>query len=172
MKKYTIKKGKNFSKLFGFIPHFGLTTKNKHNFKIKFETNCLYYFNNIDDWDINKLCGISTSYSHHVQSARIGWRCRDGENIEILAYCYNNKERIGGTSIDYVLGVVKPGELFECSIVVEKNKFILNMKMKNYFKEFSLDKDDNSWCVKYFLYPYFGGNNPAPHNMNIWLKRF
>lgn len=168
MKKFTIKKGKHSSVLFGFLPHFRFSFKNQFAYKIKFGTNCLYDFNDVDDWDINKLVGVSTSYHHHVQSARIGWRCIDNKTIELLAYCYNKRERIGGFD-DYILGVVKPGEEFYCSITVEANKFVLIFNKGIEYKKIELNKDDNSWKFKYFLFPFFGGNNPAPHDMDIFV---
>ncbi len=166
MKKFTIKKDHHYSKLFGFLPHFGLTFKNKFSYKIKFDEGCLYDFNTTDNYDINKLIGVSTSYFHHVQSARIGWRCIDGENIQILPYCYDNKKRINEFE-DFVLGTVKPNELFECSIIIEDNSFTLTF---NHSKQIILPKTNNSWSLKYLLFPFFGGNNTAPKKMSIWIE--
>lgn len=94
MKKYIIKANKHFSKLFGFLPHFGFTFYNTISREGKFDQNCLYDISTDDKWDINKLFGFSTSYSHMTQSARVGWRCTDNENIELVTYCHDQKIRL------------------------------------------------------------------------------
>jgi len=169
MKKFTIYKNQHSSKLFGFLPHVRFSFRNKFSYKIKFDKNCLYNLEGVDKWDINKLCGVNTSCGHHIQSARFGWRCMDGKNIEILAYCYNDKKRIGGF-VDYILGTVKPGEIFECSIAIEDNEFILSLKKDSEISIKKLEKSNTSWKFKYFLFPFFGGNMTAPHKMNIWIE--
>ncbi len=160
MKKYTIKKGKHDSGL-----HFGITFKNKIEILAKFDANCLYDLGTNDNYDINKLFGFSTEYNHQKQSARIGWRCLDGENIEILTYTYNNSVRTTET----VLGRVKPGQEFECSIEDIETDYIYFFKGNGYTVKVRDAKQKDTVLFKYLLYPYFGGNIPAPNNMTMYV---
>lgn len=127
-KIYHISKGLNH--IDGF--HMGLHFKNEMKFKAKFSNRCLYDLGNSDNYDVNKLFGFSTSYHHHIQSARIGWRCIDGERIQILTYTYDQRRR----QEPQLLGTVNANSIFECSIVKRKNyfefEFIHGEKSKKY----------------------------------------
>ena len=170
MKQYIIKKGKH--KASGF--HFGLTFKKSIKFQAKFHESCLYNLGNNDNYDINKLYGFSTTIFHHKQSARIGWRCIDGENIEILTYSYNDSNR--DLTDSEILGDVKPNELFQCEITDNEDHYLYKFyKIKNDKFEIvssAIDKKQKDWFLfHYILYFYFGGNNTAPHDMKAWIKK-
>lgn len=170
MKNYKIKENAHSSKLYGFLPHVGFTLNEEIEFECKFDKNCLYKIDTSDKYDINKLYGFSTSYFHHIQSARVGWRCLDGESIEILTYCYDNSVRIP----EVILGIVKPEETFNCKIIVPKSTdnthFTFIFEHGNKSKVVMVKKEQKSWGFKYKLFPYFGGNLCAPHKMNIYIK--
>ncbi len=167
MKKYTINKNHHSSKLFGILPHFGFTLKDQISFSAKFDSNCLYDLHDADNWDTNKLYGISTSYNHMIQSARIGWRCVDGKNIELLSFVHDEHKFLN----PQILGTVVPNEWFDCKIVVKDYSFIFYFtKNKNKFIQV-IPKHSKGWKFKYLLYPYFGGNETAPHKMNISIKK-
>ncbi len=123
IKEFTIKKGSHYSFRYGFIPHFGITFNDYIEKDIIFDQSCLYEFENDiykDIYDINKLIGLSTAYSHHTQSARIGWRCIDNQNIELLTYSYDK----GIRQESKLLGRVKPNEKFKVRIEIYDTKFI------------------------------------------------
>lgn len=169
MKKFIIKKGRHYStflrKLFNL--EFGFITKNTYSFVAKFTESCLYDFNDIpDEKDINKLCGISTSYNHHIQSARFGWRCLDNKHIEILTYCYDNKKLL---KFD-ILGTVLPEEIFSGKIIVKSDRFVFYFKKEKYTKIIEVKKTLKSSYFKYKLGFYFGGNLKAPHDMTLYLR--
>lgn len=160
MKTYTIKKGEHRSGL-----HFGFTFGNKVCFSAIFDESCIYELEGNGKYDINKLFGMSTSYHHHKNSCRFGWRCVDGENIEILAYTYVNSARLDSE----VIGTVKPNESFYASIRVYNDKYVYNF---NNEKLLEVDNTDGrKWWFKYKLYPYFGGNKTAPNEMKIKMKK-
>ena len=170
MKTYRIKKGRHFSTpLFG-----GITLKNKIAFECIFSENCLYTIDGDDKYDINKLYGFSTTWFHHKQSGRIGWRCLNGKDIEIVTYSYNK----GSRDIDSmdILGVVKPNEKFRCVIEDCETHYhyelIKNIEINKTEKIYGRDKKSKDWFLfHYILKPYFGGNKKAPHDMNIKIKR-
>lgn len=166
MTKYTIKKDHHSSKLFGFLPHFGFTLKNQIKFSGKFDENCLYDLHDNDNYDTNKLFGISTSYNHMIQSARIGWRCLDNKTIEILAYVHDEHKFLN----PQILGTINPDELFECMITVNDLSFQFLFRKEYKTNVVTIAKKTKGWKFKYKLFPYFGGNESAPHDMTIYLK--
>lgn len=156
MKTFLIKKGNHRSS----GPTFGLSFGSSFTKEFSFDSSCLYKIDTEDRFDINKLFGVSTSSHHHTQSARVGWRCIDSATIELLTYCYDKGKRLK----EQHLGTVKPNE-----------KFIVSLKIKSDSFDFRFNNDDlirhtittKPWLLKYFLFPYFGGNLTAPHNITI-----
>jgi hypothetical protein len=164
---YKIYKNSHYSWILGFLKPIGISTQHIFKYKIKFDKNCLYTINNIDQWDINKLVGFSGSYSHHIQSCRVGWRCLDGENIQLVTYCYDNKVRLP----EVIISDVKPDEEFTITLKnSQKNwTFIFYQEGKGR-KVININKKSSGWFLKYLLFPYFGGNQKALHNMSIYIK--
>lgn len=156
--KYVFKKGRHFAWHF-FKFYFKNSGTIEH--RVKFSKNCLYSFGTIDDFDVNKLFGRSFGY-HHTNSIRFGWRS-DGKNIIIYAYNYKD-------------GVRHIKELCKC--IVNKE---YTFKMKYSPKDVLLEISSKDWTTKYAmdinakrkfgykLYPYFGGNRTAPHEMIVEL---
>ena len=168
MKKYTIKSGNHYAE--GF--NFGLTTKDTIAFNCEFEPSCLYQLEGEDAYDINKLYGFSGSWNHHLESARVGWRCLDGQNIELLTYYYVNGVR--GIGSEKVLGTVKPNERFFCSIASTDAAYVYTFinedGMRTVISE--AKNPDPSWLlVRYTLNFYFGGNRVAPQDMTVKIER-
>ena len=166
MKGYLIRKGKHSS---GF--HLGLTLRNSIGFIAQFDDTCLYNIEGVDKYDINKLFGFSTTWFHHRQSARVGWRCLDGKNIQLVTYSYNKGVR-EPNEMD-VLGVVAPNEKFVCKIVDTESTYVYTFEKLDGLSQVKVveDKKASDWFIfHYYLYPYFGGNNPAPHDMRIKIQ--
>lgn len=164
MKKFCIKAGSHYS--WG-LHHFGITFRDKIAFRAKFDKSCLYDLKNINNLDINKLFGFSTTFFHHNQSARIGWRRHDNESIEIVTYSYNDHKRVPET----LLGIVKPDELFTCTIEDTESEYVYTFHSRHTFTRISDKKQPDKVLFKYLLFPYFGGDQEAPHDMVIYLKR-
>ena len=163
---YKVKKGDHFS--FGF--KLGLFFKiNSLAFKAKFDENCLYKINGFDSDQINKLYGFSQGF-HHKNSVRIGWRCLDGKNIEVLSYCYVEGIRVPSN----VLFTTRPGIW---------NYFLIENHREDYtIRGFSDEKKDavidkiaktkNTFPMGYKLYPYFGGQIAAQQDTTIEIIEF
>ena len=166
MKQFLIKKGKHSAK--GW--NVGLTLSRKLSFRAKLNESCLYHFGDVDDYDINKLFGFSTTWFHHRQSARVGWRVK-GDKFEILTYSYNNGERENKETD--ILGVVEPGEMFFCTIEDTEKEYVYTFQKG--FNENVVTKWDakqKDWFLfHYLLFPYFGGNKSAPHDMRILIEK-
>lgn len=154
-KEYLIKKGNHYSN--GFSINF-------NNFEISkdviFTESCQYTLNSEDQADINKLFGLSDGINHSKWSARFGWRYYKN-NIEILAYVRSNKK-----IIFHILGTTKPDEVVHCKlqIFLDKYRFIFNENV------YDVPRNNKYDGYRYALKPYFGGNNPAPHDIKIYMK--
>lgn len=132
-----------------------------------FFSNCKYKLSENYD-QINKLFGVSNTY-HHWNSARIGWRCLDYENIELLAYCYVNGKRLYKK-----IATVQTNTDIKCSIRLEKDQYVFGVISGDKINETCViprSKNKISDIFMYKLYPYFGGSIPAPHFMKIHLER-
>lgn len=167
MKKFTIKKDHHYSTHF-LRPYI---LKDKVEFAFKLSSNCSYFFGNENDSDINKLFGVSFGY-HHNNSIRIGWRWNQFEKcFEILPYIYKNGQRIPEWQ-DKIYGCItkiNADEAAYCSIEINDTNFIITI--------IKLDSVDSVLIPKpkltkfgYYLYPYFGGQEKAPHDMDIYLE--
>lgn len=134
-------------------------------FKAKFDHSAEYISHTVEDQlDTHKLLGFSDCNSHHHEnSARFGWRWVDG-NIEIMVYCYANGVRF----------IEKIGE----SSLNEENDYLIEVNEYAYiftYNKVSIEVTRGDTCEKgfyYMLYPYFGGNEVAPHQIDIMIRRF
>lgn len=133
------------------------------NFTVRFDSSAVY--STVDasnQLDINKLYGFSDNDKHHHEySARFGWRWSAGA-LRLFAYNYND-----GIVSSKELGTVEIGKEIECGIRVDGANyvFILNGRTT------SMPRAAKTALAKgYRLFPYFGGDEPAPHNIRIWIK--
>jgi hypothetical protein len=163
---FTTKQGKHYSnKLLYKLLHW-INLKDVLAFQVKFTQTCQYSLPEEDQKDINKLFGFSTGM-HHNNSARFGW-CYDPNirKINLYAYCYIDGKRKSKfiTSVEigqnYQLYIHDLGTSYEF-VVDEKYTPIATTKIRKSAKR----------GFGYKLWPFFGGNNPAPHDIIILMKR-
>lgn len=155
---YTIPKG----------GHYALQTKYKAfngsalNYTVRFDSSAIYYSGDPENQaDINKLFGFSENNDHHETSARFGWNW-NGDKVALYAYCYAD----GIRSITPLASVDINKEYF-CSIKLTHNNY-----------EFTVADSSNiisrtsygSIAIGHHLYPYFGGDETAPHDIYIFLR--
>jgi len=131
-------------------------------FKAKFDSSAIYktiISNN--QADINKLYGLSDCGSlHQVNSARFGWRWYNN-HLEIWAYTYNDSVR------DYKLvGTVSFNEFNTYKIIFTEAKYIFLLNEKR----IEMPRHCSATAKGYRLYPYFGGDETAPHAIKIWIS--
>ena len=72
-----------------------------------------------------------------------------------------------------ILGSVEPDELFYCSIEDTEEEYIYTFR-KGFDPEpvIKTDPKKKDWFIfHYVLFPYFGGNKTAPHDMKIFLDK-
>ncbi len=182
MANFKVKKGKKFF----WGPRLNFFTKNHREFHVRafFMDDCKYQLNENYD-QINKLTGQSYNLmpfydrdtkswkpGHHKNSVRFGWRCLDGERIEILAYVYIDKVRK-----DRVLLSIGTGEWVHLSFIETEEYYTFNALSEEgegrivKFKKNNTKKGFLGLFINR-LYPYFGGQMAAPHDMRLELLYF
>ena len=156
---YIIKKGNHYSNWFKF-PFFTLRRSIKFQFMI--ESSSHYTLNNEDDFDWNKLFGLSNGWTHQQSSARIGWRRLNEEEYQICLYTYDNGVRTVSKEINLFYDT-----FYGARIIISRNNFYL------LFKDTSIimpRKSENLFPIKLVLKPYFGGNTVAPKDIKIQIN--
>lgn len=132
-------------------------------FSVRFDSSAVYTAQKpINQFDINKLYGFSDNGAPHQQfSARFGWRWSDGA-LRLFAYVYNNGKRQ-----EKELGVLPIGSWISCSIQAdgEVYRFVLNGAITEMPRASTTPQ-----AKGYLLYPYFGGDEVAPHTVRIEIK--
>jgi hypothetical protein len=160
MKKYTIKKGEHYSTHL-FKPYLGF--KKEFNLTIQFTDSCRYNLGDIDQLDINKLFGVSFG-DHQKNSIRIGWNYNlFTDKIDVFSYVYE-----GGVRKYEKIEEVFINEIFTLKLDLNftNNAFSIISDTTIYFREFGYPK----MKLGYYLYPYFGGNKPAPQDIIINME--
>ncbi len=157
--QYTIFKGSQYCDKNGFSP----VKFNKLSFKVKFDSSAIYTTSKAENQnDINKLYGFSdNNATHHEYSARFGWRWSDNA-LHIFAYDYNK-----GIRSFKEIGTVQIGQENTCSITVSANKYVFNL---NGAETIMSRASTTPVAEGYQLYPYFGGDESAPHDIFIWIE--
>lgn len=155
MRTYVIKSGRHYST--PWFPEF--TTH--HYFKGHFQfENPLTYFDGADI-STNKLFGLSDSLRHHKHSVRIGWRFHKG-NWEAKAIFYVSGKRI----IKHICNF-NPNHINSFIILITKDMCCVSVNGHNAY----MKRESKYNGVRYFLRPYFGGHNKAPHKFTIHIDK-
>jgi hypothetical protein len=158
-KEYVILKGFQYGDSTSIVPFNGLQL----NFVVKFDSSAIYKtIDTTNQIDINKLYGFSDNgKDHHLFSARFGWNWYNNA-LHLYAYYYNNGVR------DFKeLGIVNVGKEINCSIKVLVNNYIFSLNGV----ETSVPRAATTLAGNgYKLFPYFGGDELAPHDIHIWIK--
>lgn len=157
--KYTIKAGQQYCDLTSYKQ----TEYTELKFIVRFDSSAIYQTLIPDNQlDVNKLYGFADNDAGHQQySARIGWRWSDGA-LRLFGYTYNNGIR------DFEeISTVSIGQEHICSIKISSSRYIFSVG--NAGK--TMTRASTAPIAKgYKLYPFFGGDETAPHDIHIWIK--
>jgi hypothetical protein len=156
--KYTIPAGEHYCDKNDFRVMEGSAIR----FTVKFDSSAVYQVTPRNQKDINKLFGFSDNNSaHHQYSARFGWRWSD-EALRLFGYVYNE-----GSVRSMELKKIAIGEEVNCAITVQDNHYLFTVNGEN----FELPRLSTTAFAKgYMLYPYFGGDETAPHEVRISIR--
>lgn len=158
---YTIQKGQQYCDKTTFVP----VKCSQLSFKVKFDSSAIYKtVADSNQYDINKLYGFGDNKAdHHAYSARFGWRWSNNA-LRLFAYVYNKSEMSFKE-----LGTAQIGAENTCSIKVSGNEYIFSLNGA----ETKMPRASTTTLAEgYKLFPYFGGNESAPHTISIWIKEF
>ena len=114
--------------------------------------------------DVNKIYGFSDfGVRHQKYSIRLGWRYIDG-NIEL---CWLRHEE--GKHSSATIRTIEPNETYRATINI--TTFYYQIVIDN-DTTFVRRRPEGNWGLvrRYYLYPYFGGNEYAPHDITIKIK--
>lgn len=114
----------------------------------------------------NKLMGFSgCNQSHHENSARFTWQWVDNQ-LEIYAYCYVDNERV-----EKYVGTVEIYEINRYAIQLTDDEYIFTLRD---YPQVRVRRGTNE-CkvgVRYILWPFFGGQLPAPHDVHVDIRMY
>lgn len=154
---YKIKEGRHRS-----TTTYCSTKSNYIQFNVIFDESAKYTSQEANNqYDVNKLYGLSDCGTRHSKnSIRFGWRWLN-DNLEILWY-----KREDG---DFSFGNITTVDLntsYQYSITFTEESYILRVDGV----EAVVDRKCSETYRKYYLYPYFGGDEEAPHDIIIKIK--
>lgn len=133
-------------------------------FSVIFDSSAIYQTKDPENQrDINKLFGFSDNESqHHLFSARFGWRWSN-DTLRLFSYVYSN-----GELFYEEMGTLQIGSEYNCSIGVYDSTY--KFRLNDY--EVIMPRTAASMTIAkgFKLYPYFGGDEPAPHDIRILIK--
>jgi len=157
--KYTIRKGQQYCDQNGYKA----VDVSELKFTVRFDSSAVYQTTLAENQDdINKLYGFSDNNSdHHQYSARFGWRWSSNA-LRLFAYVYN-----AGAVTSKELAMVNIGAATNCSIQVTGTSYLFTVNGVTT----RLPRMATTATGKgYQLYPYFGGDEAAPHDINIYIR--
>jgi len=157
--RYLIKKGQHNAEGNVYKP----VEVSEMKFVVRFDSTAVYTSKTpSNQYDINKLYGFSDNSSdHHQFSARFGWRWSNNA-LRLFAYIYNN-----GTVLSKELRPVAIGSEIHCSIQVTGTSYLFTVDgITERFPRMAVTQKAKG----YQLYPYFGGDEVAPHDINVFIK--
>lgn len=157
---FKIYKGQHYS-----IHEIAFLKDDRLNFSVYFDDSCKYLTKNPNNQqDINKLYGFTDCNSLvHTNSARFGWVWNPNtELIDIYSYCYINKQR----KFKY-LDSVKLNTWNDLSIILYRGYYCFLIKKNYYFEDREQQHERGLYVM---LYPHFGGDETAPHDIKIRIK--
>lgn len=166
-KTYQIKEGDHEAK--GI--HVASLTSDHLDFKATFDETCVYDLQSKDQNDINKLYGFSDCNCDHLKnSARFGWRWVAAKNkIEVLAYIHKDgKQILFDDDKNISMGYAELGQEGSYSIYIVGDSY--NFNYNGNLKVFKYRGCSQQRTAHYMLYPFFGGDRAAPHQINIRIK--
>lgn len=138
------------------------TTVTSMSFIVKFDSSAIYTtLDPVNQYDINKLYGFSDGNNHQFNSARIGWSYND-QALRLYAYTYFN-----GLRQSSEITTVSFGAEVNCSIRAASDRYVFIVNGIEVTMPRALSVIPS---IGYQLYPYFGGDESAPHDIHIFLR--
>lgn len=132
-------------------------------FRARFDSSAVYQTQERQNQgDLNKLYGMADCGSmHQKNSARFGWRWYEGA-LEIWAYAYINGDR----KMSFIKAVqLNTSSSYELQFTDSTYNFTVDETTVSFPRNCS-----EKQARGYKLYPYFGGDETAPHEIRIHIQ--
>lgn len=154
---YTIKSGNHKSR-----SSFKTTKTNNLQFQVIFDSTAIYETSDpVNQWDVNKLYGTSDCGDRHQESSiRIGWRWLN-DSLELHWFRHDQDFEF------QKIKCVELNQIIDCSIQFNNSEYIINIDDISVTIDRPCSRSSNR---KYYLWPYFGGDETAPHDIKIRIK--
>ncbi len=164
-KEYRILKGNHHAD--ETLSNMGVFLGKSLEFSASFNETNIYTLPGIEQADVNKLYGVSDCGRHHMEaSARFGWRWYQGR-LEVLGFTHAD----GSWKFSEVLGVAELGKVYSFKIELSPDRRYYVYTFNN-GTPVKMERGCSSASMAgYFLNPYFGGTEPAPHDMRLSIWR-
>ena len=174
MKTYTCQKGKHrFTSGPLGVPCLGRVRR--ASWEVAFSPSCRYNLPGADQDDWNKGGGVSFDLlTNHTDSVMWAWRYNPGtDKIELGLYCHVDGRR--EIAIDVrgrqALLSVAIGEIVTVELEVEDSAYAMRFDcLSSETVTAAIPFTHRKKTIR-TINPWFGGNNPAPHTMNLYLHR-
>jgi len=114
--------------------------------------------------DVNKIYGFSDfGVRHQKYSIRLGWRYLNNE----LELCWLRHEE--GRHTAATIRTIEPNVAYNATIDIKTFYYIITIDGDTTMVR---RRPEGNWGLikRYYLYPYFGGNEYAPHDITIKIK--
>ena len=114
--------------------------------------------------DVNKIYGMSDfGVRHQKYSIRLGWRYINNE----LQLCWLRHEQ--GIHSSAKIKIIEPDVIYNASIDIKTFYYVIVIDNDTTLVR---RRPEGNWGLlrRYYLYPYFGGNEYAPHDITIKIK--
>jgi len=114
--------------------------------------------------DVNKIYGMSDfGVRHQKYSIRLGWRYIKNE----LQLCWLRHEE--GIHSSGTIKTIEPDIIYNATIDIKTFYYIITIDGDTTMVR---RRPEGNWGIvrRYYLYPYFGGNEYAPHDITIKIK--
>jgi len=154
---FTIKEGNHRS---GY--RYKANYNNHIEFKVIFDESAIYRTKNPSNQaDVNKLYGVSDCGKSHMKySMRFGWRYY-GDSLQILWF----KHEAGEFTFS-VIADIEINKSYTCTLDIFEDEYIMSVDNISTVIPRACPND----YKRYYLYPYFGGDETAPHTIKIKIK--
>ncbi len=155
---YIIRKGQHYSDK---RPLKSVSTT-EMKFFTRFDQSAIYQTTiPVNQYDINKLWGFSEGLNNQYNSARMGWGYSNGA-VRLYGYVYSK-----GTRYSKEITTVLPGQEVSCSKKISGSTYIISANGISV----TLPRGTTAAIANgYQQYPYFGGDEVAPHDISIFIK--
>lgn len=171
-KEYTIKKGNHSANGINIKSH---KSRTDFAFACTLDQSCYYDLGNNNNMDINKIYGLTWGLDPLNNSFRIGWNCyRQNGLIQYFYYTHNYKIRNPGPADAYdktLLFELPPNTRVSFAMELLRYPGTIRIHIEGMPNVFDVPFDFNGVPLTgFFNYPYFGGDEGAPHTMKLTLE--